>query len=125
MENATNIIFGQRLKKMREDHNLYQEDVGEWFKMQKSTVSQWENGRLPHATIIVELAKKFGCTTDYLLGLSDDPGKPLIELTNNSSDDKISKLLKDNDLSKIELTRELSFEELKEIVDFYNKIKKN
>lgn len=65
-----NILFGKRLRELREEKGLLQEDVGIWFNMRKSTVSQWENGRLPHATIIAELAKKFNVTTDYLLGLS-------------------------------------------------------
>jgi len=65
-----NEVFGKRLKELRENKGLYQEDIGEWFKMGKSTVSQWESGRLPHATIIVELAEKFNVTTDDLLGVS-------------------------------------------------------
>lgn len=67
-----NIIFGSRLKMLREQAGLRQEDVGEWFKMQKSTVSQWENGRLPHASIIAELASNFNVTTDFLLGLTNE-----------------------------------------------------
>lgn len=69
-EEKVNQIFGKRLKALREEKGLRQEDVGELFKMQKSTVSQWEGGRLPHPTIIVELAKFFIVTTDYLLGTS-------------------------------------------------------
>lgn len=67
-----NVRFGKRLKELRENLGLYQEDIGQWFKMGKSTVSQWENGRLPHATIIVELAQKFNVTTDDLLGVSNN-----------------------------------------------------
>ena len=70
--NSINDVFGKRLRKLRDDHGLYQEDVGEWFKMKKSTVSQWESGRLPHASIIAQLATKFNVSTDYLLGLSDN-----------------------------------------------------
>ena len=66
-----NNIFGKRLKELRENRGLFQEDVGEWFQMKKSTVSQWESGRFPHATIITKLAQKFNVTTDYLLGVSD------------------------------------------------------
>lgn len=66
-----NKVFGDRLKTLREQAGLRQEDVGEWFKMQKSTVSQWESGRLPHASIIAELATKFNTSTDYLLGRTD------------------------------------------------------
>ncbi len=61
-------IFRHRLKQKRVELGLKQEDVGSWFTMKKSTVSQWENGRFPHATIIIELARRFNVTTDWLLG---------------------------------------------------------
>lgn len=61
-------VFSQRLKQKRMEFGLKQEEVGSWFTMKKSTVSQWENGRLPHATIIIKLARKFNVTTDWLLG---------------------------------------------------------
>lgn len=73
----TNAIFGKRLRELREEHGLLQENVGNWFSMGKSTISQWESGRLPHAIIIIELSKRFNVTTDYLLGLS--PNKRNIE----------------------------------------------
>ena len=76
----TNVIFGKRLRELREEHGLLQENVGNWFSMGKSTISQWESGRLPHATIIIELSKRFNVTTDYLLGQS--PNKRNIETTN-------------------------------------------
>ena len=69
---STNILFGKRLRELREEKGLLQEDVGNWFNMRKSTVSQWESGRLPHATIIVELAKRLNVSTDYLLGIATD-----------------------------------------------------
>lgn len=79
--NSCNIskVFGQRLRDLREERGLNQETVGEWFTMKKSTVSQWESGRLPHASIIAELAKKFNVTTDYLLGNSKEPASSNID----------------------------------------------
>lgn len=74
---STNEIFGKRLRELRDEYGLLQENVGNWFSMGKSTISQWESGRLPHATIIIELSKRFNVTTDYLLGLS--PNKRNIE----------------------------------------------
>lgn len=62
------IIFGERLRQKRLEYKLKQEEVGQWFEMKKSAVSQWENGRLPHVTIVIELARRFNVTTDWLLG---------------------------------------------------------
>lgn len=66
--------------KLREEQGLLQENVGSWFNMGKSTISQWKSGRLPHAIIIIEISKRFNVTTDYLLGLS--PNKRNIEISN-------------------------------------------
>ncbi len=63
--------FGKRLRALRLAHGLVQEDIGAWFNMRKSTVSQWESGRLPHPAVIAELARRFRVSADYLLGLSD------------------------------------------------------
>ena len=61
--------IGARLRILREEKGLRQEDVGNYLAVQKSTVSQWENDvRTPDSATIVKLAKFFGVTTDYLLG---------------------------------------------------------
>jgi transcriptional regulator with XRE-family HTH domain len=70
-EKALAARFGEKLRALRLARGLVQEDVGAWFNMRKSTVSQWESGRLPHPAVIAELARRFGVSTDYLLELSD------------------------------------------------------
>jgi Predicted transcriptional regulators len=70
-ENKLGVQFGKRLRALRNEHGLVQEDIGGWFNMRKSTVSQWESGRMPHPAIITELARRFQVSADYLLGLSD------------------------------------------------------
>ncbi len=65
--------FGSRLRELRENRALRQEDLGKLFTVGKSAVSQWENDiRVPDINIIVQLAKYFGCSIDYLFGLSND-----------------------------------------------------
>lgn len=49
--------FGERLKKVRIDRGLRQEDIGAIVHMGKSTVSQWENNI--HVPDIVFLSKIF------------------------------------------------------------------
>ena len=66
MNDKISKVFGERLKNLRDARGLRQEDVGDWFKMQKSTVSQWENGRLPHVMILNELADKFGVSESVI-----------------------------------------------------------
>lgn len=44
--------FGERLRELREDKNLRQEDVSALFGFGKSTVCQWESGK---ANLILKL----------------------------------------------------------------------
>lgn len=71
-DNDIKEIFGARIKALRDSRGLDQQDIGNLFKMGKSTVSQWESGRLPHPTIIAALATFFDVSTDYLLGLTNE-----------------------------------------------------
>lgn len=51
------MIFGEKLKELREDRGLRQEDIGALFGFGKSTVSQWESGKSqPEFDIVVKLA---------------------------------------------------------------------
>ena len=82
------LLFGERLREKRMEFGLKQEEVARWFKMKKSAVSQWESGRLPHATIIIELARRFNVTTDWLLGCCDtNKMTPPVPVTAKSSND--------------------------------------
>lgn len=63
------VEFGERLRELREDKGLRQEDVGALFGFGKSTVSQWESGKSqPEFKIVVKLADYFNVSVDYLLG---------------------------------------------------------
>ena len=68
------MIFGERLKQLRE-HKLYsQETLADLLHVHSNTISKWESGvQEPRAQRIAELAKLLDTTTAYLLGDSDDP----------------------------------------------------
>lgn len=67
-------MFGKRLKQLREDNDLRQEDVGKIVNVEKSTVSQWESGkRTPDVETIMKLADYFNVSIDYILGKTDIP----------------------------------------------------
>jgi len=66
------MIFGKRFKELREEKGLRQEDVGKIFHVGKSAVSQWEAGiRTPDPNTIKSIAIFFGCSMDYLMGISN------------------------------------------------------
>lgn len=66
-------MFGDRLKELRKDKNMTQEDVSKLCNVAKQTISNWEsNITQPPFEIITKLAQYFNVTTDYLLGFNQD-----------------------------------------------------
>ena len=63
-----------RLRDIREDRDLTQRQVADHLHIRQNTYSQYENGQrgLPIDTLI-KLARYFGVSTDYILGLTDEP----------------------------------------------------
>ena len=77
-----------RLKELREERNLSQQDVAKAVGGSQSNLAKWEKGIVqPSADSIIKLADFFKCTTDYLLGREDDLGtiaispSPALDLT--------------------------------------------
>lgn len=66
-------LFGNRLKELRKNKNISQEEIGELCGVAKTTISNWENNiTQPPIETITKLAQYFSVTTDYLLGLNRD-----------------------------------------------------
>lgn len=66
-------LFGDRLRELRKNNNLTQDDIAKMFNVTNNAVYSWEVGKSqPSMEIIVALAKYFNVTTDYLLGLNQD-----------------------------------------------------
>ena len=63
-----------RIKDIREDNDTTQATVAEYLNIHQNTYSQYETGQrqLPIEALI-KLAKFWDTSTDYLLGLTDDP----------------------------------------------------
>ena len=63
-----------RLKDMREDRDLTQRTVAEYLGMKQPQYSRYENGLRDIPTdILIQLSKLYNTSTDYLLGLTNDP----------------------------------------------------
>jgi len=66
------IAFGKRIKELRLEKSLTAVQVGFPIGVSDSTIINWENAkRMPLAENIYKLAKFFGVSSDYLLGLED------------------------------------------------------
>lgn len=65
--------FGERLKELRTERNMSQMALSKATGISQSALARWElNKSEPTASAIVILAKFFGESTDYLLGLTDN-----------------------------------------------------
>ena len=64
----------KRIRDLREDHDKTQKEIAEILNMHRSVYRRYESGeRETPAWVIVKLAEYYRVSTDYLLGLSDDP----------------------------------------------------
>ena len=62
--------FGKRLKMLRTNKNLTQQQLADRLGVAKSIVSYYESGdRFPSYDVLVKIARTFHVTTDYLLNL--------------------------------------------------------
>ena len=93
-----------RLKELRAEAGLSQKEFANAIGAAQNTVSQWETGtrRLDDQTIC-KIALFFGCSADYLLGLSDskkitslqelsEAKNQMYSLIDNLPDEQVSRL---------------------------------
>ncbi len=67
------VDFGIRLKELRKEKNLTQKQLATRIGVKNSIISFYEMGdRNPTPEIIIELAKVFHVTTDYLMGVEKE-----------------------------------------------------
>jgi len=63
----------QRIRDLREDHDLSQTDVAKLINVSQSTYSRYESGHLDiPSEVLIALARFYNVSTDYILGLKDE-----------------------------------------------------
>ena len=64
--------FYPRLKDLREDHDLSQQQVAEYLGMKQPQYSRYERGYRDIPTdVLIKLARLYHTSTDYILGLTN------------------------------------------------------
>jgi transcriptional regulator with XRE-family HTH domain len=90
--------FGERLKSLRKDHNLTQEQFGKIFFLDKSSISRYEkNSQMPENDLLHKIADYLGVSIDYLLCRTDIKE---INSAGNSSEEAASASNLNNRLNK-------------------------
>lgn len=66
------IMLGKRLKELRANKNMTQKQISDYFNIHSVTYLHYEKGeREPPLALLVEFAKFFEVSVDYLLGLTE------------------------------------------------------
>lgn len=62
-----NLVASERVRL-----DMTQAELAEEASVSKSTVERWESGAIPSGCDLITLHEIFGCSVDYLLGLTDN-----------------------------------------------------
>lgn len=109
--------FARRMRQLRMEKNWSPEECAKLLDIHRSTIVRYEKGdRFPSFQLMVEIARLFMVSTDYLLGLTDrrdekqlaEPimGVPVIQPTR----------LKDGQLTQLPVQRLLDFEKESDLI---------
>lgn len=68
------MIFGKRLSDLLYQRNLSQKELAAMSNTTEATISRYlSRDRTPQVEIVISIAKALNVTTDYLLGITDNP----------------------------------------------------
>lgn len=96
------LIFAKRIKAIRMRERLTQRELGLRLGLSQQSIASWEMGRsYPDALMLAEISTKFQVSTDYLLGLTENP-TPLPEI----SEEEMAELEVRADREAIPMTEE-------------------
>ena len=66
-------IFSERIKNLRIENGYGQRKIALDLGVNQCTVSRWENGlQEPSLDMLIEIARYFNVSIDYIVGLTDD-----------------------------------------------------
>ncbi|MCI1858287.1 MAG: helix-turn-helix transcriptional regulator [Sporolactobacillus sp.] len=67
-------MLGDRMKQLRKEHGLTQDQLAERLNVKKTTISNYETGySTPSNEMLKKLASTLNVSTDYLLERTDNP----------------------------------------------------
>ena len=70
-------MIAERLRALRISHGLTQRDLAGQLNLTRGAVGAYEQGRrTPSLDILLKLAEYYQTSSDYILGLSDEPEPP-------------------------------------------------
>jgi transcriptional regulator with XRE-family HTH domain len=96
------IYFGARIKALRREKNLTQQQLADKIDLVKSSICSYEQStKYPSIEVLIRLCRFFNVSSDYLLGLSDKMELEVAELTDEQLDIIMSMVAQLNRYNKI------------------------
>lgn len=77
-------MFWERLYNLCEELNIKPNTIAKEIGLSTAIATKWKNGAIPKGEVLVKIADYLNCSTDYLLGRSDDK-KQIKFITSNLS----------------------------------------
>ncbi|MCQ2975898.1 MAG: helix-turn-helix domain-containing protein [Bacteroidales bacterium] len=72
MDTRVRETIGRRIRELREEAKMSQNDVAKDLNISQAAVAQYENGKnFPDEEKLIYFARTFNCTLDYIFGLTD------------------------------------------------------
>jgi transcriptional regulator with XRE-family HTH domain len=59
--------FNERLKILRKERGYTQETISKILKIKRNTYARYETSTYPPYSVLCDICKLLGCTTDYML----------------------------------------------------------
>lgn len=116
-----NIVFCERLKKLRKAKKLTQKKLGEKLGLSDSIITMYELGkRDPSSEILLRIADLFNVSVDYLTGRTNDKNIEVIQTNFLDNEGKERKLELQYEKQSKDDTITLS--ELQELIKIINKL---
>ena len=79
--------LGEKLKRLRKERNLKQDELASVLNVDRTTVSNWERGqKQPSLDILVNLCSIYGISLDEMVGLKDENNEGKINFDSLISD---------------------------------------
>lgn len=73
MKGGDTMVY-QRIRDLREDHDLKQREIAEYLNCSQRVYSNYELGQRDIPTeVLIRLSRFYNVSTDYLLGLTSNP----------------------------------------------------
>lgn len=111
-------MFWKRFQKLCAVQKVTPNAICKKLEFSSATATHWKKGTIPNGEALSRLADYFECSTDYLLGRSDDPAPLSQKKEQPTQSGPALEALSSAEIQLLSLYRELNTEGKKKVQDF-------